>query len=58
MPFFIKKSPEEIIESFEEINPKIKEAILRKGTINLLPKVVKEELATNYVEEGNLNEVK
>lgn len=48
-PFIIKKSPEEIIESFDEINPNLKEAILRKGTINLFPETIKKELVENYI---------
>ncbi|CAK64818.1 unnamed protein product (macronuclear) [Paramecium tetraurelia] len=50
-PFLIKKSPEEIIESFEDINPQLKEAILRKGTINLFPEPIKRELVENYIQE-------
>jgi hypothetical protein len=33
--------PTEIIESFEELNPKVKEAFLRKGLINALPEPLK-----------------
>lgn len=56
-PFIIKKSPEEIIESFDEINPNLKEAILRKGTINLFPEPIKKELIENYInpEEEQIN---
>ncbi|CAD8176877.1 unnamed protein product [Paramecium pentaurelia] len=50
-PFLIKKTPEEIIESFEDINPQLKEAILRKGTINLFPEPIKRELVENYIQE-------
>ncbi|CAD8198310.1 unnamed protein product [Paramecium pentaurelia] len=53
-PFLIKKSPEEIIESFDDINPQLKEAILRKGTINLFPEPIKKELVENYIQEDEL----
>ncbi|CAD8123063.1 unnamed protein product [Paramecium sonneborni] len=53
-PFLIKKTPEEIIESFEDINPNLKEAILRKGTINLFPEPIKKELIENYIKEDEI----
>ncbi|CAD8209708.1 unnamed protein product [Paramecium octaurelia] len=53
-PFLIKKTPEEIIESFDDINPQLKEAILRKGTINLFPEPIKKELVENYIQEDEL----
>jgi hypothetical protein len=48
LPFFSKKHPEEIIHSFDEINPKVKQLILRKGLINIIPTFLKNELITNY----------
>jgi hypothetical protein len=40
MPFIFKNDPKEVIESFDELPLKLKEGLLRKGLINLLPKII------------------
>lgn len=49
MPFIFKADPSEVIKSFDDLPPSLKQVILRKGLINLLPNFVKEELTHNYM---------
>jgi hypothetical protein len=37
LPFFVKKHPHELIQSLDDLNPKVKEVLLTRGLINLLP---------------------
>ena len=49
LPFIFKEHPQELIKNLEELNPKIKEVLLRKGLINILPEPIKLELIANYM---------
>lgn len=53
-PFIVKKTPQEIIDSLEDVNPALKQIILRKGTINVLPTKIKEQLLVNYANAAEL----
>jgi hypothetical protein len=49
LPFIFKDDPQQVIKSFDELPTPLREVVLRKGIINLLPKFVQQELTHNYV---------